>query len=59
MRVYIGDDVLLDGGKKVHVQDVDLLQLIAKVGKVDTNGHVWEWEWVSFKRLTHGDGKGF
>jgi hypothetical protein len=46
----IGQDVLLDGKKLVHVQDLDNLEMMAKVGPMDANGIVWDTEWVCWDR---------
>jgi len=49
--VYIGETVLYSD-KIYHVQDVNLLSGIAKIGIPDENDICWETIWVEFHKLT-------
>lgn len=51
MIAWIGHDYMLNG-KKVHCQDVNLLNGTARVGVPDTNRMIWDTEWVDFDHLT-------
>lgn len=51
MLCWIGQRVLLDGRTEVHVQDVDRLEMTAKVGVPDCNGIIWDAQWVDTARL--------
>ena len=48
---YIGEKVLYND-KNYHVQDVNLLSSIAKIGIPDENNICWETIWVEFNKLT-------
>lgn len=47
-------DVLLDNNI-VHVQDVDVINMIAKVGAPDKNDIVWSYKWVDLLKLNLTD----
>lgn len=51
MPIYIGTKVLHEGKVK-HVQDTDMLNALALIGIVDTNGLVPETKWVAWEELT-------
>lgn len=48
--VYVGREYVYKE-HIVHVQDVDLINLLALVGVVDANGIVWDTWWVPFNKL--------
>ena len=50
MRPYIGQDVIYNN-KKYHVQDIDHLQMIAKIGIPDENNIIWEHKLIEFDNL--------
>jgi hypothetical protein len=52
MIANIGQDLLLDDIKKVHVQDTNYINMVAMVGAIDENGLVTDTKWVSWGRLT-------
>ena len=50
MIAWIGNDVLVRG-KWYHVQDNDLLQMLAKIGNPDDFGIVWDTFWAKFEEI--------
>lgn len=51
MIIHIGRDYLLDGNDIVHVQDRDVMNQTAFVGKPDENGIILDRKWVCWSRL--------
>ncbi len=51
---YIGDTVIKNN-QKYHIQDIDNINQVAKIGIPDNNGIVWESEWVYFLKISTTD----
>ena len=51
MTPYIGQDVIYNN-KKYHIQDVDHLQKMAKIGIPDEHDLIWEHKWIDFDKLS-------